>query len=69
MRSPCCLCPQTLLGSGSLKHVSAAVNTDATIEELLNAMFSVRSVIVCTQYILKEINSHPIWRRGRIPRP
>jgi hypothetical protein len=33
-----------LLGTGSVKNVTAATNTHATVEELLNAYFSMRSI-------------------------
>jgi hypothetical protein len=43
MRSSCCVSPSMAARQRLCKHVPAATNSDATIEELLDAMFSVLS--------------------------
>jgi hypothetical protein len=48
MRPPCCLCvtvsPLDVARQRLGQHVPAAANTQATIEEILEAVFSVRYV-------------------------
>jgi hypothetical protein len=49
MRSPCCVCvcmctPLIVAKQQMGKHVPAATNTHATVEELLDPSFSLRSV-------------------------
>jgi hypothetical protein len=48
MRSPCCLCVTPPIITKQLhKHVPMATNTHATIEELLNTVFSVQPRTSC----------------------
>jgi hypothetical protein len=49
MRSPCCMCvcvsPPIVVRQRLGKHVPAVTNTHGTIEEFLDASFSMRSVL------------------------
>jgi hypothetical protein len=49
MRSPCCLCvfvlPPKVARQRLGKHVPAATNTHATVKELLDPVFSMRSAL------------------------
>jgi hypothetical protein len=47
------------------KHVSAAMNK-TTVEELLDAVFSERSILRITRTNERSAEK-PMWRRGRIP--
>jgi hypothetical protein len=44
MRSPCCLCVFPLNKPLLDKHIPSATNTHVTVEELLDAVFYMRSV-------------------------
>jgi hypothetical protein len=52
-----CLClfiSLSLLGNGTVKNVTATTNTHATIEELLEASFSMRSVPYQEKYAISS---------------